>query len=164
MPWKIVNLDYACERPHLHMKDPGQPIHLRAYLAEEQVEIALGADDPDDCSVRATVSPDAVDVVATRFEPLHVKILTSILGSLDVEPDERDTALAWMHDRMAKRAFGPDGCLEGNVAAFPLPSGWPYDLTDDALIDSIRDPTEIPSARRQALHREARRRKIRDLL
>jgi hypothetical protein len=164
MPWKIVNLDFACERPHLHMKDPGQPIHLRAYLAEEQVEIALGADDPDDCSVRATVSPDAVDVVATRFEPLHVKILTSILGSLDVEPDERDTALAWMHERMAKRAFGPDGWLEGNVAAFPLPSGWPYDLTDDALIDSIRDPTEIPSARRQALHREARRRKIRDLL
>ncbi len=164
MPWKIVNLDYACERPHLHMKDPGQPIHLRAYLAEEQVEIALGADDPDDCSVRATVTPDAVDVVATRFEPLHVKILTSILGSLDVEPDERDTALAWMHERMAKRAFGPDGWLEGNVAAFPLPSGWPYDLTDDALIDSIRDPTEIPSARRQALHREARRRKIRDLL
>ncbi len=164
MPWKIVNLDYACERPHLHMKDPGQPIHLRAYLAEEQVEIALGADDPDDCSVRATVSPDAVDVVATRFEPLHVKILTSILGSLDVEPDERDTALAWMHERMAKRAFDPDGWLEGNVAAFPLPSGWPYDLTDDALIDSIRDPTEIPSARRQALHREARRRRIRDLL
>ena len=164
MPWKIVNLDYACERPHLHMKDPGQPIHLRAYLAEEQVEIALGADDPDDCSVRATISPDAVDVVAIRFEPLHVKILTSILGSLDVEPDERDTALAWMHERMAKRAFGPDGWLEGNVAAFPLPSGWPYDLTDDALIDSIRDPTEIPSARRQALHREARRRKIRDLL
>jgi len=161
MPWKIVNLDYSCERPHLHMKDPGQPIHLRAYLAEERVEIALGADDPEDCAVRATVSPDVVEVVATRFEPLHVKILSSILGSLDVEPDERDAALAWMHERVERRAFGPDGWLEGNVAAFPVPSGWPYDLTDDALIDSIHDPTEIPSARRQALHREARRRGMR---
>jgi hypothetical protein len=162
MPWKIVNLDYACERPHLHMKDPGQPIHLRAYLTEEQVEIALGADDPDDCSVRATVSPDAVDVVATRFEPLHVKILASILGSLDVEPDERDTALAWMHERIARRVVRSDGWLEGNVTERPGRSGWPYDLTDDALVDSIRDPTEIPSARRQALHREARRRGIRE--
>ena len=164
MPWKIVNLDYSCDRPHLHMKDPNQPIHLRAYLAEEQVEIALGADDPEDCSVRAVVSPDAVAIQATRFEPLHVKILSSILGSLDVEPDERESALAWMNERIARRAFGPDGWLEGNVATFPVASGWPYDLTDDALIDSIRDPTEIPSARRQALHREARRRGIRDLL
>jgi len=160
MPWKIVNLDYSSERPHLHMKDPGQPIHLRAYLAEELVEIALGADDPEDCSVRATVSPDAVNVVGTRFEPLHVKILSSILGSLDIEPDERDAALAWMNEKIARRAFGPDGWLEGNVAAFPVPSGWPYDLTDDALLDSIHDPTEIPSARRQALHREARRRRL----
>jgi MFS family permease len=104
MPWKIVNLDYSSERPHLHMKDPAQPIHLRAYLAEELVEIALGADDPEDCSVRATVSPDAVNVVGTRFEPLHVKILSSILGSLDVEPHERDTALAWMNEKIARRA------------------------------------------------------------
>jgi hypothetical protein len=150
MPWKIVNLDYSCDRPHLHMKDPGQPIHLRAYLAEELVEIALGAEEPEECPVRATVSPEVVDVVATRFEPLHLKILSSILGSLDVEPDER--------------AFGPDGWLQGNIETFPAPSGWPYDLTDEALMDSIRDPTEIPSARRQALHREARRRGLRDLV
>jgi hypothetical protein len=163
MPWKIVNLDYACERPHLHMKDPGQPIHLRAYLVDTEVEVALGADDPDDCPVRATVSPDAVEVVATRFEPVHVKILSSILGSLDVEPAEREAALRWMDQRIARRAFRADGWLEGNVDAFPSPGGWPYDLTDEALIDSIRDPGEIPSARRQALHREARRRGIRDL-
>jgi hypothetical protein len=158
MPWKIVNLDYGCDRPHLHMKDPAQPIHLRAYVAEELIEVALGADEPEECPVRATVSPDAVEVVATRFEPLHVKILASILGSLDVEPHERDTALAWLHERIARRAFRPDGWLEGNVAAFPAPSGWPYDLTDDGLLDSIRDRSEMPSARRQALHREARRR------
>lgn len=162
MPWKIVNLDLEGESPHLHMKDPAQPIHLRAYLAEERVEIALGADDPDECPVRATVSADAVEVVATRFEPLHVKILSSILGSLDVEPAEREEALAWMNDRLAVRSGGralrPDGWLEGNIAAFPAPEGWPYDLTNEALLDSIRDPTEIPSARRQALRREARRR------
>ena len=158
MPWKIVNLDYASDRPHLHMKDPNQAIHLRAFLAEEQVEIALGADDPEECPVRATVSPDAVNVVATRFEPLHVKILSSILGSLDVEPAERDAALGWMQERLARKAFEPDGWLQGNVEAFPVPGGWPYDLTDDALLDSIRDPSEIPGARREALHREARRR------
>lgn len=158
MPWKIVNLDYTCERPHLHMKDPVQPIHLRAYFDAEQVEIALGADDPEECPVRATVSPEVVEVAATRFEPLHVKILASILGSLDVEPEERDASLAWMHARLTREALGADGWLTGNVASFPAPSGWPYDLTDDALRDSIDDRTEIPSARRQALHREARRR------
>ena len=161
MPWKIVNLDYASDRPHLHMKDPAQPIHLRAYLAEELVEVALGADDPEDCPVRATVTPDAVQVSATRFEPLHVKILSSILGSLDVEPAERDEALGWMNQALSRQGRGRDGWLEGNVESFPAPSGWPYDLTDDALIDSIRDPTEIPSARRQALHREAQRRGLR---
>jgi hypothetical protein len=124
MPWKIVNLDYSCERPHLHMKDPGQPIHLRAYLAEELVEIALGADDPEDCSVRATVSPDAVTVAATRFEPLHVKILSSILGSLDVEPEERDTALAWMQEK--HRAEGVRCRMAGSRGTsppFPCPAG-----------------------------------------
>jgi hypothetical protein len=164
MPWKIVNLDYACERPHLHLKDPAQPIHLRAYLAEERVEIALGDDEPEACPVRATVTPETVSVAATRFEPLHVKILASILGSLDVEPQERDTALAWMSERMERKAFGAhgrDGWLTGNVEAFAPPTGWPYDLTDEALVDSIRDPSELPSARRQALHREARRRGLR---
>ncbi len=164
MPWKIVNLDYAAERPHLHLKDPAQPIHLRAYLAEERVEIALGDDEPEACPVRASVTPDAVRVEATRFEPLHVKILTSILGSLDVEPEERDAALAWMHDAIERGARGDSrdgGWLRGNVAAFPPPTGWPYDLTDDALVDSIRDPSELPSARRQALYREARRRGLR---
>ncbi len=161
MPWKIVNLDYGCERPHLHLKDPAQPIHLRAYLAEERVEVGLGADEPEECPVRATVSPDLVAVSATRFEPLHVKILSSILGSLDVEPQERDEALAWMNERVARRAFGPDGWLEGNVPSFPAPTGWPYDLTNDALLDSLRDRAEMPSARRQALSREARRRGLR---
>jgi hypothetical protein len=161
MPWKIVNLDHACDRPHLHLKDPSQPIHLRTYFADEQVEVGLGSDEPDDCAVRAFVSRDAVVVSATRFEPLHVKILASILASLDVEPGERDAALAWMNERLRGRAFDADGWLQGNVASFPPPSGWPYDLTDDALLDSIRDGVDIPSTRRRTLEREARRRGLR---
>lgn len=161
MPWKIVNLDYACDRPHLHIKDPNQPIHLRAYFAEQIVEVGLGADDPDDCVVRATVSPDAVDVKAVRFEPVHVNILSSILASLDVEPDERDDALAWMNEQLARRAFDRDGFLPGNVNAFPPKAGWPYDLTDDALLDSLRDSEGIPNTRLKALAREARRRGLR---
>jgi hypothetical protein len=158
MPWKIVNLDYAADRPHLHLKDPAQPIHLRAFLAEESVEIGLGDDEPEQCPVRATVTPDRVAVSATRFEPLHVKILASILGSLDVEPHERDEALGWMNARVAQRAFGPDGWLAGNVTEFAPPTGWPYDLTDEALLESMRDRTDMPGARRHALAREARRR------
>jgi hypothetical protein len=161
MPWKIVNLDHACARPHLHLKDPAQPIHLRSYFADEQVELGLGSDDPDDCAVRALVSRDSVVVSATRFEPVHVKILASILASLDVEPDERDAALAWMNERLRTRAFDAEGWLEGNVASFPPPAGWPYDLTDEALLDSIRDGVDIPSTRRRALDREARRRGLR---
>jgi hypothetical protein len=155
MPWKIVNLEYAGDRPHLHIKDPNQPIHLRSFFDDRTVEIGLGAEDPEDCCVRATVSPDDVVVRATKFEPLHVQILSSILASLDVEPDERDDALAWMHDRLARE--GQRGWLSGNVAAFAPPTGWPYDLTNEALRDSMQD-TGTPSTRRKALEREARRR------
>ncbi|MBX3224819.1 MAG: hypothetical protein KF795_30165 [Labilithrix sp.] len=162
MPWKIVNLDYA-ERPHLHLKDPNAPIHLRTFFADQRVEIGLGADDPEDCFVRATVTPDDVSVRATRFEPLHVQILSSILTSLDVEPSERDAALAWMHERArARRAPDERGAmLEGNIPAFPPPSGWPYDLTDDALVESLGDREGAPHTRVNALLREARRRGLR---
>lgn len=163
MPWKIVNLDYACDRPHLHIKDPNQPIHLRTYFTGGLVEIGLGADEPDDCFVRARVSPDAVTVEAIRFEPVHVTILSSILASLDVEPIERDEALAWMNERVARGRSERDqgGFFRGNVAAFPPPTGWPYDLTDAALVDSLRDSENMPSTRYRALAREAKRRGLR---
>lgn len=158
MPWKIVNLDYAA-RPHLHIKDPNAPIHLRAFFDDRRVEIGLGADDPEDCFVRATVTPDDVVVRATHFEPLHVQILTSILTSLDVEPGEREAALAWMHERLS--AAGADrrgGVFPGNVESFPPPTGWPYDLTDEALLESLADREGAPHTRISALLREARRR------
>jgi hypothetical protein len=154
MPWKIVNLDYADE-PHLHLKDPSAPIHLRAFFADQRVEIGLGADDPEDCFVRATVTPDDVVVRATKFEPVHVQILASIFASLDVEPGERRDALAWMQEELDR------GTLRGNVDAFPKPTGWPYDLTDDALVESLDDRDGVPHTRVSALLREARRRGLR---
>jgi hypothetical protein len=72
MPWKIVNLDYACDRPHLHMRDPGAPIHLRTYF-DGHVEISIGAEEPDDCFVRATVSRDVVVVNATALRVLRLR-------------------------------------------------------------------------------------------
>ena len=163
MPWKIVNLDYACDRPHLHVKDPNAPIHLRSYFDDRHVEIGLGDDEPDECFVRATVSPDAVVVHATKFEAIHVQILSSIFASLDVEPEERDEALAWMNELVAQARSERDrgGFLPGNVASFPPPTGWPYDLTDAALLDSLRDSEGIPSTRSRALRREAERRGLR---
>jgi len=163
MPWKIVNLDYAA-RPHLHLKDPNAPIHLRTFFQDQRVEIGLGADDPEDCFVRATVTPDDVKIEATRFEPLHVQILSSILASLDVEPEERDAALAWMQDQLRQGghgARGPAPVLRGNVDSFPPPTGWPYDLTDDALLESLDDREGAPHTRVNALLREAQRRGLR---
>src|SRR5437764_12052548 len=154
MPWKIVNLDYT-ERPHLHLKDPNAPIHMRAFFTDQRVEIGLGGEDPEDCFVRATVTPDDVVVQASKFEPLHIQILGSILGSLDVERDEREDALAWMRDAARGQR---EGVLPGNIDAFPPPTGWPYDLTDDALLDSLEDREAIPHTRKNALPREARRR------
>jgi hypothetical protein len=159
MPWKIVNLDFASDHPHLHVKDPNQPIHMRSYFSEKRVEIGLGADDPDECFVRATVTPDAVVVDAVQFQPLHVNILSSILASLDVEPHERDAALAWMHANMKNPRAGE--FIHGNVASFPAPTGWPYDLTDEALLDSLDDRGALPSTRVHALRREAERRGLR---
>jgi hypothetical protein len=155
MPWKIVNLDYAA-RPHLHLKDPNAPIHLRTFFADQRVEIGLGADDPEDCFVRATVTPDDVVVQATKFEPVHVQILQSILASHDVEPEEREAALAWMQEQLPAR-----GALRGNISAFPPPSGWPYDLTNEALLESLDDRAGTPHTRRSALLREAERRGLR---
>ncbi len=160
MPWKIVNLDYAGDRPHLHIKDPNAPIHLRSYFDDRHVEIGLGDDEPEGCFVRAVVSPDNVVVNATKFEPVHVQILASIFASLDVEPEERDEALAWMKGVMAAER-SRKGFLSGNVESFPPPTGWPYDLTDAALLDSIRDNEAIPSTRSRALEREAKRRGLR---
>src|SRR5690606_35953491 len=122
MPWKIVNLDYA-DRPHLHLKDPNAPIHLRAFFTDQRVEIGLGAEDPEDCFVRATVTPDDVSVKATKFEPLHVQILSSIFASLDVEPGEREEALAWMNEKLrAARGVDRHATLPGNVDSFPPPT------------------------------------------
>jgi hypothetical protein len=164
MPWKIVNLDYA-NRPHLHLKDPSSPIHLRTFFADQRVEIGLGADEPEDCFVRATVTADDVVVQATKFEPIHVQILASILASLDVEPGERDAALAWMHERIPPRGRdrdrAPSEPIPGNVASFPPPTGWPYDLADDALLESLDDREGVPHTRVSALLREARRRGLR---
>jgi hypothetical protein len=159
MPWKIVNLDYAGDRPHLHIKDPNAPIHLRSYFDDRHVEIALGDEEADQCFVRATVSPDAVVVHATRFEAVHVQILSSIFASLDVEPEERDEALSWMKDVM--RSARTERSFPGDVDSFPPPTGWPYDLTDAALLDSIKDSEAIPSTRSRALAREAERRGLR---
>lgn len=152
MPWKIVNLDYAA-RPHLHLKDPNQPIHLRTFFQDQRVEIGIGADDPEECCVRATVTPDDVSVKATRFEPRDVQILSSVLASLDVDPSEREEALAWMQDQLRR-----GGALRGNVDAFPPPTGWPYDLTNEALLESLADREGAPHTRLGALKREAERR------
>ena len=152
MPWKIVNLDYTA-RPHLHLKDPNQPIHLRTFFQDQRVEIGIGADDPEDCCVRATVTPDDVLVKATRFEARDVQILSSILASLDVEPAERDDALAWMQDQLRR-----GGALRGNIEAFPPPTGWPYDLSNETLLESLADREGAPHTRINALKREAERR------
>jgi hypothetical protein len=159
MPWKIVNLDYE-GRAHLHIKDPNAPIHLRTFFADQTVEIGLGGEDPEECFVRATVTPDDVSVRATRFEALHVQILSSIFASLDVEPGERDAALGWMQDAL-RDARGREGFLPGNVESFPRPSGWPYDLTDEALLESLADREGVPRTRWEALLREARKRGLR---
>jgi hypothetical protein len=89
-----------------------------------------------------------------------VQILASIFASLDVEPGERDAALGWMQDAI-RDARGREGTLPGNVDSFPRPTGWPYDLTDDALLESLGDRAGVPHTRFEALLREARRRGLR---
>ena len=160
MPWKIVHLDYASPQPHLHLKDPSAAIHLRSYFSEPRVQILLGADDAEDCFVRAIVTPESVAVEAIRFQAAHVQILSSIFSSLDVEPGERAAALDWMQNRVALQE-DPGEMLRGNVDAFPPPSGWPYDLSDEALLESLDDREGAPHTRVQALAREAQRRGLR---
>lgn len=163
MPWKIVNLDYDAVRPHLHLRDPRNTIHLRAYLdASFEVEVCLGEEHPDDCPVRAVVTPDSVEVTATWFLFAHLEILANILASLDVEPDERGEALAWMSASIRKGAV--DGRYAGNVEKHSVGDGgdgetsWPRDLTDDALLEATRDAVAVSKVRFEALATESRRR------
>jgi hypothetical protein len=160
MPWKIVHLDYASPEPHLHLKDPSAAIHLRSYFSEPRVQILLGAEDAEECFVRALVTPENVVVEATRFQAAHVQILASIFASLDVEPGERASALAWMQERLATPRDAGE-MVRGNVDAFPPPSGWPYDLSDETLLESLDDREGAPHTRIQALLREAQRRGLR---
>jgi hypothetical protein len=157
MPWKIVNLDYDCERPHIHLCDPRAFIHLRTYFGEEKlVEVCLGAAAPDDCYLRALVTPGAVEVSATRFCEEDLRILDSVLASLDVEEESRAHALAWTNGMRPDDA----GWYTGNAVTLSLQTAtsWPRDLTDEALMDALRDTGQIPLVRRQTLAEEAKRR------
>lgn len=157
MPWKIVNLDYDCDEPHLHLKDPMRPIHLRSFFgAAGIVEILIGSDDVRLCRVRATVSPDLVTFDAIEFSVEDLGIVDSILASLDVEAESRREAMCWTNGRKPDQ----DGFCEGNVAGFDIAEGWPRDLDDDALLEALHDSGRVPTFRRELLIREAGRRGI----
>ncbi len=167
MPWKIVNLDYDCQRPHLHMRDPGNPIHMRTYFGSGEVEIGIGAEHPEECPVRVSVTADDVVSKVTRFQRQHILILKSILMNLDVEGKDLDRSLSWMCRTMVE---GPpqEGWYRGNITAHPAPQGWPYDLTDAALIDtlkeSIRPSRRVSESRLEAIQDEVLRRGLEDHL
>lgn len=156
MPWKIVNLNYDCAQPHLHVRDPGRPIHMRTYFGSGMVEVGIGAEDPDDCRIRAFVTADAVRVDAIRFKPEDYDIIDSILTSLDVETSDRRESMRWMDGRR----IGDDGYVKGNVKGFERMSTWPRDLTDAALLESLHDDGAMPTNRRRVLRAEAKRRRL----
>jgi hypothetical protein len=107
---------------------------------------------------------EALSICQLSYPPrccsLCIKFLSSIFASLDVEPGERDAALGWMHDA-SRAARGREGALPGNVESVPRPTGWPYDLTDAVLLESLADREGVPRTRYEALLREARKRGLR---
>lgn len=159
MPWKIVNLDYDCDRPHLHMRDPKLPIHMRVFLdGEKLVEVGIGSEDPDRCHLRAYVYPEDVLVQATHFTLEDLSVLISILASLDVEAETRLGAIAWTNHKTGNG----NGVFPGNISAFTKPvASWPQDLTDEALVELLGDLERVPMVRRKVVLAEAARRGIR---
>ncbi len=175
MPWKIVNLDYDAERPHMHLADVRSPgMHMRVFLDDRSVEVLVGGGKNIYRSpVQAIVTPTGVEVHAFWFKGLYAKILDHILVSLDVSVEDRQQATSWMRERMDKTPggdpFPPDHfastskqpCWIGNVTgpakSFVQNFGWPFDLNDESLVESLRDPA-LPEPRRNALFAEARRR------
>lgn len=120
------------------------------------------------------MTPTGVWVRAFWFKGLYVKILDHILVSIDVSAEERQQAISWMRERMEKTPggdqFPPEHfaatsnqpCWVGDVTdsakkSFVENFGWPFELSDEVLLESMRDPA-LPLPRRNALFAEARRR------
>lgn len=162
MPWKIVNLDHDCSRPHLHLKDPARLIHLRTFFdGEGLVEVAVGAESVGECRIRAYVTPADVRVDATEFTLEDLQIIDSVLASLDVVAEDRRAAIEWT----TGRKVGEGGFYAGNLARFaPVKaSNWPHDLEDDALLEAYKDSARTPGARRNMLWNEIESRRLGDL-
>ncbi len=174
MPWKIVNLDYDAKRPHLHQADIRPPgVHMRIFFDDHSVEVLVGGGKNIYRSpVQAIVTPTSIDVRAFWFNALYVKIVDHVLVSVDVSVTDRLQALGWMYERMAKKPEGEQyvsehytrddgaswvGNVTGSAKSFVENFGWPFELSDVALAESIRDPAQ-PRPRRNALFAEARRR------
>ena len=150
--------------------DPTEPIHLRTYFNAGPdapiAEILLGAPDPENCYVIARVYRNQKPrIEASRFKQMHVRILDSIMAAMDVHPDDRQDVLGWMNSKCRTEADEKGWC-KGNVEQVtPVISGWPYDLTDNELVDAANERDGcIPRPRWQALMREAGRRRIGHLI
>jgi len=172
MPWRIVTRDLLAARPHLHLADLRPPgFHMRTYFDDQSVEILLGGGkNIYRSNIQAIVQKDNVIAVrATWFNAFHINVLDHIFVSLDVPREARDAGLAWMRKRRAdrpdddqgnpagmddtRRWFGNETLSTKLVENF----GWPFELTDEALMAALDDPAKS-KPRGNVLFAEARRR------
>ena len=133
-------------------REPG--IHMLTFF-DGTVEIFVGGVDLHDCTVRAVVTADRVQVDAVTFTQLDVRIVHNILQSLDVAKHDR-TVLSWMYATI--RRIGDSHVYPGNVKG-PLIQrrGWPFDLPDEELLSSLKEE-RLPRPRARTLREEAERR------
>ena len=100
-------------------------------------------------------------VEAAAIGDLALRTAVASVLSTTVTPAVIATAVRSGGDRDNLRFYAELAAARDPAKSFPAPTGWPYDLADDGLVDSIKDSEGIPSTRFNALLREAKRRGLR---
>jgi hypothetical protein len=156
---QILNAEYGGKYPHIHLKDPKNPLHLVTGLRDGRTHVYVGGNTPGKCPLHVTLDLEGIHVGrAERFTRYHYDLLMTALTSLGTIPAEREEALGWMM-QLTRETSPLDGFWHGRKAP-PAPEMhmWPSTLDDEDLIEALHERIAMSKVRFEAIVSEVQRR------
>lgn len=156
---QILNAEYGGKYPHIHMKDPRNPLHLVTGLRDGITHVYVGGNTPDKCPLHVTLDREGLGVVrAERFTRFHYDLLMTTVTSLGAIAAEREEALGWMI-RIVRETSPVDGFWNGRKPANgPEIVMWPRTLDDEDLIEALHERQAMAKVRFEAIVAEVQSR------